>query len=192
MRRRSARSLALSLSRARARAHLPSGRAYTCVDTIGSNHEGNIGELAAEESNILRSPRFFRKVFEQPLGAGWKVDLSVDGRQMCDSHDAFGTEEATARGANSDGGFEERLRRWLRVEICQQDKKRQGNPLSEDEVHTIEAKVAAMHRGEGGDFSGRVDAQILGVVRDVRRQGGLLPWREEFIERDQRVMVLDT
>lgn len=178
----------LSLSRA----HLPSGRAYTCVDTIGSNHEGNIGELAAEESNILRSPRFFRKVFEQPLGAGWKVDLSVDGRQMRDSHDAFGTEEATARGANSDGGFEERLRRLHRVEICQQDKERQGNPLSEDEVHTIEAKVAAMHRGEGGDFSGRVDAQILGVVRDVRRQGGILPWREEFVERDQRVMVLDT
>src|SRR5947209_8958134 len=49
-----------------------------------------------------------------------------------------------------------------------------------------------MYSGKGDDFSRRMAAQILGVFGDMYGQRRVLPRCEEFVKRDQGVMVLDT
>lgn len=95
--------------------------------------------------------------------------MSLDGGKICHSHHTLRKQEAAARSSHGNSSFEECLRRLFRIEVCQQDEKSQCHSFDEDEVYTIEAKVAAMHSCEGGDLSGRVDAQILGVIGDMRR-----------------------
>jgi len=49
-----------------------------------------------------------------------------------------------------------------------------------------------MYNGKGDNFSRRMDAQILGVLRDMYGQRRVLSRCEEFVKGDQGIMVLDT
>ena len=116
----------------------------------------------------------------------------MDGRKICHPHHALRKQEAAACSSKSNGRFKECLRGFFIVEVRQQDEKCEGDSFSKDKIHSIKAKVTAMYSGKGDDFSRRMDAQILGVLGDMYGQQRVLPRCEEFVKRDQSVMVLDT